>query len=125
MFYFRRCVHCSCRHCCNSWCKEEFVVVVQFIFLVCVHLIMYLPMLDNLISKLGIQQVKKYLDMVLPWLPSYVTRAIEITSGFSLPILCYTFLPAYRKFCNDPDPDDLKLSKPKGTELKQWDFNIF
>jgi len=111
----RRCVHCSCRHCCNSWCKEEFVVVVQFIFLVCVHLIMYLPMLDNLISKLGIQQVKKYLDLVMPWLPSYATRAIEMTSGFSLPILCYTFLPAYRKFCNDPDPDDLKLSKPKAS----------
>ena len=82
-------------------------------------------MLDNLISKLGIQQVKKYLDVVLPWLPSYVTRAIEITSGFSLPILCYTFLPAYRKFCNDPDPDDLKLSKPKGTDKNTEDCSIF
>ena len=43
------------------------------------------------------------------------TRAIEMTSGVLLPILCYTFLPAYRKFCTDPDPDDLKLSKPKAS----------
>ena len=113
-FYFRRCVHCSCRHCCNSWCKEEFVVVTEFLFLVCVHLVMYLPMLEKLIRKLGLHGVLYYLDIVLPWLPNYVTRAIEMTSGIVLPILCYMFLPAYRKFCNEPDPDDLKLSKPKG-----------
>ena len=29
--------------------------------------------------------------------------------------LCYTFLPAYQKFCTKPDPDDLKLSKPKAS----------
>ena len=112
-FNFRRCVHCSCLHCCNSWCKEEFVVVTEFVFLALVHFVMYLPLLDDLIRKLGLHCWP--LDLVLPWLPSHVTRAIEMSSGILLPMLCYTFLPAYRKFCNEPDPDDLKLSKPKGT----------
>merc|ERR1739848_784305 len=93
----------------------EFVVVVKFILLVCVHFVMYLPMLEHLIRKLGLHQIVYYLDIILPWLPSHVTRAIEMTSGVLLPILCYTFLPAYRKFCTDPDPDDLKLSKPKAS----------
>ena len=57
------------------------------------------------------------LDLVMPWLPPHITRAIEMTSGITLPILCYTFLPAYRYFCNEPDPDDLRLSEPKGMSL--------
>ena len=51
--YFRRFVRCSCRHCCNSWCKEEFVVVVSFILLVCVHIVMYLPMLGMIIHSVN------------------------------------------------------------------------
>ena len=47
-------------------------------------------------------------------IPNYVARAAEVGSGLTLPILCFTCMPAYRKFCNEPDPDDLKLSKPKG-----------
>ena len=46
--------------------------------------------------------------------PNYVARAAEVGRGLTLPILCFTCMPAYRKFCNEPDPDDLKLSKPKG-----------
>ena len=51
-------------------------------------------------------------------IPNYVARAAEVGSGLTLPILCFTCMPAYRKFCNEPDPDDLKLSKPKG-KIKQ------
>ena len=112
---FRRCVHCSCRHCCNSWCKEEFVVVSQFLILVCVQLVNYLPMLQKLTKKLELDFW--ILDLVIPWVPSQISRAIEMSSGISLPILCYTFLPAYRYFCNEPDPDDLRLSEPRGKGL--------
>ena len=43
-----------------------------------------------------------------------VARAIEMANGFLLPIVCYLSLPTYRQFCTEPDPDDLKLSTPKG-----------
>ena len=117
--FHRRCIHCSCRHCCNSWCKEEFVVVIEFLFLSAVHLIMYLPMLEQLTRKLELDLefgigISRIFEWVMPWLPTHVARGIEMSSGIFLPILCYTFLPAYRKFCNEPDPDDLKLSKPNG-----------
>ena len=73
---------------------------------------MYLPMLRELIEKLNLPYIW-LLDSALEWLPNYVTRGCEVASGIALPVLCYAFLPAYRKFCNEPDPDDLKLSKPK------------
>ena len=44
-----------------------------------------------------------------------VARAVEMANGFLLPIICYLSLPAYRQFCTEPDPDDLKLSTPKGS----------
>ena len=43
-----------------------------------------------------------------------VARATEMANGFLLPIVCYLSLPTYRQFCTEPDPDDLKLSTPKG-----------
>lgn len=69
-------------------------------------------MLRELIEKLNLPYIW-LLDSALEWLPNYVTRGCEVASGIALPVLCYAFLPAYRKFCNEPDPDDLKLSKPK------------
>ena len=118
-YLFRRCIHCSLRHCCNSWCKEEFVVVLLFLILTAVHLLMYLPMLKELVEKLNLPYLW-LLDLALEWLPNYVTRACELASGIVLPVLCYAFLPAYRKFCNEPDPDDLKLSKPKRKTLDNF-----
>ena len=73
---------------------------------------MYLPMLRELMGKLNLPYIWM-LDSALEYLPNYVTRGCEVASGIALPVLCYAFLPAYRKFCNEPDPDDLKLSKPK------------
>jgi len=108
----RRCIYCSFRHCCNSWCKEEFVIVLLFLILTAVHCLMYLPMLRELMGKLNLPYIWM-LDSALEYLPNYVTRGCEVASGIALPVLCYAFLPAYRKFCNEPDPDDLKLSKPK------------
>ncbi len=74
---------------------------------------MYLPMIEQLAIKLGLQNW--VLDLVIAWVPREVARGAEVASGLMLPILCYSFMPAYRKFCDGPDPDDLKLSKPKGT----------
>jgi hypothetical protein len=54
-------------------------------------------------------------NMSLSWIfEQEIARAIEMANGFLLPILCYLCLPAYRQFCTEPDPDDLKLSTPKG-----------
>lgn len=86
-------------------------MVIEFLILVVIHLGMYLPMLFQLLDKVGIKCMP--LDFLLTWIPVHVARGAEVASGIALPILCFTFMPAYRKFCNEPDPDDLKLSKPK------------
>ena len=70
------------------------------------------PMFKELVEKLSLPNIW-ILDLALKYLPNYVTRGCEVASGITLPLLCYAFLPAYRKFCNEPDPDELKLSKPK------------
>ena len=118
IFFSRRCIHCSLRHCCNSWCKEEFVIVAEFICLIAVNFLNYIPLLEELVKKLWQYETLGeefwILKLLIDWIPNYVARGAEIASGITLPILCFTFLPAYRKFCNEPDPDDLKLSKPKG-----------
>ena len=111
-FHYRRCIHCSLRHCCNSWCKEEFVIVAEFLCLVSVNFLNYLPLLQELIKTLQFEL--DIFNLLVALIPNYVARAAEVASGITLPILCFTFMPAYRKFCNEPDPDDLKLSKPKG-----------
>ena len=118
IFFSRRFIHCSLRHCCNSWCKEEFVIVAEFICLIAVNFLNYIPLLEELVKKLWQYETLGeefwILKLLIDWIPNYVARGAEIASGITLPILCFTFLPAYRKFCNEPDPDDLKLSKPKG-----------
>ena len=111
-FHYRRCIHCSLRHCCNSWCKEEFVIVAEFLCLVSVNFLNYLPLLQELVKTLQFEF--EIFNLLVGLIPNYVARAAEVASGITLPILCFTFMPAYRKFCNEPDPDDLKLSKPKG-----------
>ena len=60
-------------------------------------------------------QVIKIGPFNLSWIfQQEIARAIEMANGFLLPIICYLSLPAYRQFCTEPDPDDLKLSTPKG-----------
>ena len=60
-------------------------------------------------------QVIKVGPFNLGWIfQQEIARAIEMANGFLLPITCYLSLPAYRQFCTEPDPDDLKLSTPKG-----------
>ena len=42
------------------------------------------------------------------------SRAAEaLVTGLALPILAFLWLPAFRQFATEPDPDDLKLSRPK------------
>ena len=42
------------------------------------------------------------------------SRAAEaLVSGLALPLLSFLWLPAFRQFATEPDPDDLKLSRPK------------
>ena len=63
-------------------------------------------------------QVIKIGPFNLSWIfQQEIARAIEMANGFLLPIICYLSLPAYRQFCTEPDPDDLKLSTPKGLIL--------
>lgn len=118
--YFRRCLRCSVGHCCNSWCKEEVVLVFQFILLTIVQLLLYFPLISTFAKKIHPQAYLFFESLQigpfnLSWiiLPE-VARAVEMSNGFLLPIICYLSLPAYRKFCTEPDPDDLKLSTPKG-----------
>ena len=75
-------------------------------------------------------QVIKIGPFNLSWIfQQEIARAIEMANGFLLPIICYLSLPAYRQFCTEPDPDDLKLSTPKGlifyTFLNQKILNSF
>ena len=122
----RRCLRCSSGHCCNSWCKEEYVLASVFIATSLTQLLLYLPLIGSLIR-----------DSFGPengdWPPPFVTtklgstplslevltfpetaRALEMAvAGLTLPIACYLTLPTYRQFCSEPDPDDLKNSTPK------------
>ena len=86
--------------------------MVEFLCLISVNALSYFPLLDELITKLGMPL--HIMTILKDSVPNYVARAAEVGSGLTLPILCFTCMPAYRKFCNEPDPDDLKLSKPKG-----------
>ena len=51
----RRCVQCSFRHCLNSWCKEESVLVQLSIITVASQCIVYLPVLEALADKLNLE----------------------------------------------------------------------
>jgi hypothetical protein len=57
------------------------------------------------------------LALVRHWVRPEIGRGAEMVAGLLLPLLCYLCLPAYRQFCNEPDPDDLRLSCPKGTQI--------
>lgn len=109
--FVRRCVHCSSHHCCNSWCKEEFVVVVQFLLSTVTYGAMYLPLVKELANKMHFEFW--LLNLILEWVKPEIARAAEVASGLTLPLLCYLSMPTYRQFCTEPDPDDLKLSTPK------------
>ena len=119
--HYRRCLRCSVGHCCNSWCKEEVVLVLQFILQTIVQLLLHLPLIITFAKKINADWSQRYFESMqigpfsLRWiLLQEVARAVEMTNGFLLPIICYLSLPAYRQFCTEPDPDDLKLSTPKG-----------
>ena len=44
----------------------------------------------------------------------YLKPLLEaLVTGLALPILAFLWLPAFRQFATEPDPDDLKLSRPK------------
>ena len=51
----RRCVQCSLRHCLNSWCKEESVLVQLSIITVASQSLVYLPVLEALANKLNLE----------------------------------------------------------------------
>ena len=117
----RRCLRCSVGHCCNSWCKEEVVLVLQFILQTIVQLMLYVPLIMSFAKKLNSEWSTSFFQVIqigpfnLSWIfQQEIARAIEMANGFLLPIICYLSLPAYRQFCTEPDPDDLKLSTPKG-----------
>lgn len=57
------------------------------------------------------------LAFVRYWVKPEIARGAEMVTGILLPVLCFIFMPAYRQFCNEPDPDDLRLSSPKGKLL--------
>lgn len=122
----RRCVACSGSGCVSSYCKEE--MVLSFLFLP--HLV------GHLLLHLSIQE--HYMELMeLPalGLTSYIrpeyARAGEIVLGLLLPIVLYSTLPAYRKFCSEPDSADLYRSKRdiynqrgQGDDLSQASIDI-
>nr|XP_040566724.1 uncharacterized protein LOC121116530 isoform X2 [Lepeophtheirus salmonis] len=111
----RRCLQCSTHHCCNSWCKEEGVIICYFILVSLSQSLYYLPIFEQFANKIEINNfIANYLEK---WISPQIARAVEagITGG-SLPLLCFFFLPTYRQFTTEPDADDLKLSIPDGQE---------
>ncbi|TRY67474.1 hypothetical protein TCAL_05352 [Tigriopus californicus] len=111
----RRCVQCSGAHCCNSWCKEEAVFIQMFLCLAVAQFITFLPTLDSLAQKLDLnREALEMLSKIYYVGRPEVGRAIEmLASGLVVPILCYLWLPTYRSFSSEPDPDDLRLTKPR------------
>ena len=96
-------------------------MVLQFILQTAVQLLLYLPLVLTFARKLNSDWSISYFEVIqigsfnLSWIMRQeVARATEMANGFLLPIVCYLSLPTYRQFCTEPDPDDLKLSTPKG-----------
>ncbi len=104
----RRCIHCSASHCCNSWCKEELLLLQLSVVHALVQFFPYFPVLDSLSTRLGF-------DFVLPIYVDFlakpeVSRALEALGGsFCFPLLAFLWLPAYRKFGRGADGDDLRM----------------
>lgn len=119
----RRCVQCSFRHCLNSWCKEESVLVQLSIITVVSQSLVYLPVLEALADKLNLEVARTYInlleDIYFLGRPE-VARAIEVVAGgLALPLLCYAWMPAYRAFGACPDQRDLRLVlKAEGRQLR-------
>ena len=95
--------------------------MLQFILVTIVQLLLYLPLIITFAKKINPDWSHSFFESIqigpfnLKWiLQQEVARAVEMSNGFLLPIICYLSLPAYRQFCTEPDPDDLKLSTPKG-----------
>jgi len=44
------------------------------------------------------------LALVRYWVQPEIARGAEMVCGILLPVLCFVFMPAYRQFCNEPDP---------------------
>ena len=55
IIHFRRFVQCSLRHCLNSWCKEESVLVQLCVITVTSQSLTYLPVLEALADKLNLE----------------------------------------------------------------------
>ena len=95
--------------------------MLQCILLTIVQLFIYFPLISTFAKKILPDLAHSFFESVqigpfnMSWIVRpEVARAIEMSNGFLLPVICYLCLPAYRKFCTEPDPDDLKLSTPKG-----------
>ena len=135
-------MQCSFRHCLNSWCKEESVLVQLSIITVVSQSLVYLPVLEALADKLNLEgdynrSCTYYTYKEIPSLSvarTYinllediyflgrpeVARAIEVVAGgLALPLLCYAWMPAYRAFGACPDQRDLRLVlKAEGRQLR-------
>ena len=119
---FRRCLQCSSSHCCNSWCKEE-AVFAQFYFLAAIaQFPMFFSTLDDLAEKFGVEEISYYVELTRS--PVFlglgrpeVARAAEmVVTGFALPLLLYMWMPTYRKFATEPDPDDASINRKKQSQ---------
>ena len=60
---YRRCIQCSSLHCCNSWCKEEAVVVCLYLALTASQAPSYLAVLADLADRLGIDKATEAINM--------------------------------------------------------------
>ena len=69
----RRCIQCSGNHCCNSWCKEESVLLQLYVLLSVSQAPTFIPTLNNLCQKLSMDVDLS--DLLRALIPMYDTYA--------------------------------------------------
>merc|ERR1712080_130117 len=122
----RRCVACSGSGCLSSYCKEEMVLAFLFLPYMIGYLLIHLKIQEHYMGLMQLPAlgISNYIR------PEYA-RAGEIGLGLLLPLVLYCTLPAYRKFCSEPDTADLYRSKRdiynqrgQGEDLSQASIDI-
>jgi len=102
----RRCLSCFHGSCVSSFCKEEMSLAFLTLPYTLVYIAMYIPLVDHCLDSLNMPETG-----LQPYLLPEAARALEMIMGLLLPIVVYTFLPAYRQFSSEPDKADLRRSK--------------
>jgi len=93
----RRCISCCSGICVSSFCKEEIVLALLTLPYIPSYLAMYLPLLDNYLSKLDAPQ-----SNLQDYLTPERARAVEMGLGLLLPMLVFALLQPCRRLSTAP-----------------------